>query len=106
MSCLALKLTCKTRPQWMQMALDNDVKPAEYEAEIARLNVLVETLLRQNEHHRQHLGQIIQSLQRRLPQDWRILWTEAENNFQRQRMQAYTTELPQAGRAIAEGNED
>ena len=88
------------------MALDNDVKPAEYEAEIARLNVLVETLLRQNEHHRQHRGQIIQSLQRRLPQDWLILLNEAEYNAQRQRTQAYTTELPQAGRAIAEGNED
>ena len=41
MSCLALTLTCKTRPLWMQAALQNDVKPAQYEAEIARLNRLL-----------------------------------------------------------------
>ena len=41
MSCLALTLTCKTRPLWMQAALQNDVKPAQYEAELARLNRLL-----------------------------------------------------------------
>ena len=41
MSRLALTLTCKSRPLWMQTVLQNDVRPAQYEAEIARLNALL-----------------------------------------------------------------
>ena len=82
------------------MALDNDVKPAEYEAENARLNAQVASLQRQNREQRQQLVQTIQSLQQRLQQAWRVLWIEAENIIRKRRTQAYTTELSQAGRAI------
>ena len=41
MSRLALTLTRKSRPLWMQTLLINDVKPAQYEAELARLNRLL-----------------------------------------------------------------
>ena len=44
MSCLALKLTCKTRPLWLQTVLQNDVTPEQYETNIACLELEIEWL--------------------------------------------------------------
>ena len=55
MSCLALTLTRKSRPQWMQTVLQNDVRPAQYEGEIARLNAQLASLQRQ---HREQQWQL------------------------------------------------
>ena len=63
MSCLALTLTCKSQPLWLQTVLQNDVKPAQYETEIARLNAQVALLQRQRDEQRLQL-ELLQVQQR------------------------------------------
>ena len=63
MSCLALTLTCESRPVWLQIVLQKDVKPAQYETEIARLNAQVALPQRQRDEQRQQL-ELLQVQQR------------------------------------------
>ena len=75
MSCLALTLTCKSRPLWMQTLLVNDAKPAQYEAEIARLNALLARSEERRKADWEHCQRMQQS-------DWpNYTWQDQKNYF-------------------------
>ena len=48
MSCFGLQLTCKQKPEWMQIVTQNDVSRSQYEREITRLDAQNERLRAEN----------------------------------------------------------
>ena len=50
MSCHALTLTCKSRPQWMQMVLQNGVTPGQYLARIVHLETEIDYMIMVHDH--------------------------------------------------------